>query len=260
LNRLTALYVPGDRPERFDKAVASGADLVILDLEDAVPDHAKGEALANVVAWLGSPPPDTAIQVRVNEHATHEIRAVRATGAQVGLRIPKVEDHRGLDDIAVLADGLPLTALIESARGMEAAAAISAHPAVHEVALGEADLASDLGTTDPLVRDHLRLRLLLAARAAGLPAPMISAYPAIRDLEGLREDTLRGKALGLRGRVAVHPGQLAVIREVFAPDEEERAWARAVIDALEGGGVATLADGQMVDPAMLGRARRILEA
>jgi citrate lyase subunit beta / citryl-CoA lyase len=260
LNPLTALYVPGDRPERFDKAVASGADVVILDLEDAVPERSKAEALANIVAWLGSPPPGVSVQVRVNEHAAHEIHAVKATGAPVGLRIPKVEDPRELDEIAALAEGLPLTALIESARGIEAAAAISAHPAVHEVALGEADLASDLGGTDPLVRDHLRVRLLIAARAAGLPAPMLSAYPAIRDLDGLRADTERGKALGLRGRVAVHPAQLAVIREVFAPDEEDREWARAVIDALECGGVATLADGQMVDPAMLGRARRILES
>jgi citrate lyase subunit beta / citryl-CoA lyase len=259
LNPLTALYVPGDRPDRFDKAVASGADIVILDLEDAVPDRSKADALANVVEWLASPPPDVRVQVRVNERAAHEIRAVRATGAPVGLRLPKVEDPRKLDAVAVLADGLPLTALIESARGIEAAAAIAAHPAVREIALGEADLASDLGTTDPLVRDHLRVRLLIAARAAGLPAPMLSAYPALQDLDGLRADTERGRALGLRGRVAVHPGQLAVVREVFAPDEQELAWARAVVDALEHGGVATLADGQMVDPAMLGRARRILD-
>ncbi|SDC99734.1 HpcH/HpaI aldolase/citrate lyase family protein [Glycomyces harbinensis] len=259
MSPLTALYVPGDRPERFEKAVASGADVVILDLEDAVPDRSKADALANVVEWLASPPAEVSIQVRVNERAAHEIRAVRATGAAVGLRIPKVEDPRRLDAVAVLAGGLPLTALIESARGIEAAAAIAAHPAVHEVALGEADLASDLGSADPLVRDQLRVRLLVAARAAGLPAPMLSAYPAIGDLDGLRADTERGRALGLRGRVAVHPKQLAVIKEVFAPDEEERAWAREVVDALEGGGVATLADGQMVDPAMLGRARRLLE-
>lgn len=259
MNPLTALYVPGDRPDRFGKAAASGADLVILDLEDAVPDRSKADALANVVEWLAAPPADVRVQVRVNEGAAHEIRAVRATGARVGLRLPKVEDPRDLDGLAALADGLPLTALIESARGVEAAAAIAAHPAVREVALGEADLASDLGSTDPLVRDHLRVRLLVAARAAGLPAPMLSVYPAIRDLDGLRADTERGKALGLRGRVAVHPAQLPVIEEVFAPDEAERAWARAVLDALEHGGVATLADGQMVDPAMLGRAKRILE-
>jgi len=260
LSQLTALYVPGDRPDRFDKAAASGADIVILDLEDAVPERSKADALANVVTWLASPRVDVAVQVRVNVRAAQEIRAIRDTDAAVGLRIPKVEDPRKLDAIAVLAEGLPLTALIESARGIEAAADIAAHPAVREVALGEADLASDLGGTDPLVRDHLRIRLLIAARAAGLPAPMLSAYPAIQDLEGLRADTERGRALGLRGRVAVHPKQIPVIRAVFAPNEAERAWARAVIGALQQGGVATLPDGQMVDPAMLGRARTLLES
>jgi citrate lyase subunit beta/citryl-CoA lyase len=255
---LCALYVPGDRPDRFDKAAASGADLVILDLEDAVPDRAKAQALANVLEWLDTPP-KTAVQVRVNPGAAHEIRALRALGADVGLRIPKVDGPRMLDAIAYLAGPLPLTALIESARGLEAAAAIAAHPAVHEIALGEADLASDLGSADDLVRDHMRVRLLLAARSAGLAAPMLSAYPAIADLEGLKADTERGRALGLHGRVAVHPKQIPVIKEVFAPSEQDLAWARAVVEAVENGGVATLPDGQMVDPAMLGRARSLLE-
>ncbi|GAB4004011.1 CoA ester lyase [Glycomyces albus] len=255
---MTALYVPGDRPDRFDKAAASGADIVILDLEDAVSERAKADALANVVSWLASPPAEVAVQVRVNPGAAHEIRAVRATGADVGLRIPKVEAPEELDEIAALADGLALTALIESARGLEAAASIAVHRGVREIALGEADLASDLGGTGPGMLDHVRLRLLVAARAAGLPAPMLSAYPAIQDLDGLRADTERGRALGLRGRVAVHPKQLPVITSVFAPTDAERAWARTVIEATAGGGVTTLPDGQMIDPAMLGRARDIL--
>lgn len=258
MSPISALYVPGDRPDRFDKAAASGADIVILDLEDAVADRSKGEALDNIVSWLASPP-RTAVQVRVNPGAAHEIRAIRATGAAVGLRIPKVDDALKLDAIGYLADGLPLTALIESARGLEAAASIAAHSAVHEIALGESDLASDLGSTAELVRDHMRMRLLIAARSAGLDPPMLSAYPAIQDLEGLRADTERGRALGLHGRVAVHPKQIPVIKEVFAPSDEDRAWARAVIKALRQGGVATLPDGQMVDPAMLGRARSLLE-
>lgn len=260
MSPVSALYVPGDRPDRFGKAAASGAEVVILDLEDAVAADAKAEALANVVAHLSDPPTGPALQVRVNAGATHEIEAVRDSGAAVGLRLPKVEDPRELDQIAPLAGGLPLTALIESARGLESAAAIAAHPAVREVALGEADLAGDLGSADDLVMDHARVRLVVAARAAGLEAPMLSAYPAIGDLDGLRADTERGKSLGLRGRVAVHPRQLPVISAVFAPSERELAWARAVVDALgRGGGVATLPDGEMVDPAMLGRARRLLE-
>ncbi|NUQ87748.1 MAG: HpcH/HpaI aldolase/citrate lyase family protein [Glycomyces artemisiae] len=263
MNPVSALYVPGDRPDRFGKAAASGADTVILDLEDAVADAAKAAALDHVTAWLADREPGIEsgtvdVQVRVNWGADHEIRAVRATGARVGLRIPKVEAPEDLGVIAHLAQGLPLTALIESARGLQNAAAIAAHPAVAALALGEADLRSDLGATAEAVLDHARIQVLVAARAAGLPAPMLSVYPRIQDLDGLRADTERGKALGLRGRTAVHPKQIPVIREVFAPTPEETAWAEAVVAALEHGGVATLPGGEMVDPAMLGRARSIL--
>ncbi|MQM24108.1 HpcH/HpaI aldolase/citrate lyase family protein [Glycomyces albidus] len=260
MNPVCALYVPGDRPDRFDKAAASGADIVILDLEDAVAESAKAAALDHVTDWLRDRSGGPEVQVRVNVGADHEIRAVRATGAHAGLRIPKVEAPEDLGIIASLAAGLPLTALIESARGLRNAEAIAAHPAVSALALGESDLASDLGSTAEAVLDHARIRVLVAARAAGLPAPMLSVYPRIQDLEGLRADTERGRALGLRGRTAVHPKQLPVIREVFAPTPEETAWAEAVVAALEGGGVATLPDGEMVDPAMLGRARAILTA
>ncbi|AGW41973.1 phytoene synthase [Leifsonia xyli subsp. cynodontis DSM 46306] len=142
---------------------------------------------------------------------------------------------------------------------MENAAAIAAHPVVSRLALGESDLASDLGSRDPALLDHARLRLLFAARAAGLPAPMLSVYPNIPDLAGLRADTERGRRLGWVGRTAVHPTQLPVIAEVFAPEPDELAWARAVLAAAGDGGVGTLPSGEIVDPAMLGRARALLD-
>ncbi|MET0725896.1 MAG: CoA ester lyase [Leifsonia sp.] len=255
----TGLYVPGDRPDRFDKAVATGAGMIILDLEDAVSPSARGEALDAVTAWLvGRTSGGPVIQVRVNQDADHEWEALRATGAAIELRVPKVEHVSQLDRVAGVVDGLPITALIESALGVENAAAVAAHPAVTRIALGESDLASDLGTRDAAVLDHARVRLLFAARAAGLPAPMLSAYPDIRDLDGLRADTERGRRLGWFGRSAVHPSQLPVIEAVFARTDDELDWARAVVAAVDGGGVSTLASGEMVDPAMLGRARAIL--
>lgn len=255
----TALYVPGDRPDRFGRAVDAGPDIVILDLEDAVAEAAKEAALAAVTTWLGGR--DTtgpAIQVRVNRGADREITALTATGAVFGLRLPKVESTADLDRVAALAPGVPLTALVESALGVERAFELASHPAVVALGAGEADLAAELGTRDELVVDHLRLRLVVAARAAGLPAPMLAAYPGIRDLDGLRADTERGRRLGWHGRSAIHPNQLPVIREVFGPRDDEMAWARAVMEALADGGVATLPDGQMVDAAMAARARAIL--
>ncbi len=152
-----------------------------------------------------------------------------------------------------------MTALLETARGVENAAAIAGHPAVARLALGESDLASDLGSTAAAVIDHARIRVLFAARAAGLPAPMLSAYPDIRNLDGLRLDTERGRDIGWFGRTAIHPDQLAVIDRVFAPSEPDLVWARHVLAALDEGGVTTLPSGEMVDPAMLGRARLLLE-
>lgn len=254
---ITGLYVPGDRPDRFDKAVATGADLVILDLEDAVAPERKAFARDAVVAWLAGADrtPGRVLQVRVHDDA--DLLALRDVRG-VEVRLPKVASPARVDEVAAVLPGVPVTALVESALGIEHAAEIAAHPAVTRLGLGESDLASELGTRADAVLDHARVRLLYAARAAGLPAPMLSAYPAIADLAGLRADTERGRALGWVGRVAVHPRQLPVIAEVFRPSADETSWARAVLSAASSGGVATLPDGEMVDPAMVGRARAIL--
>ena len=253
---ITGLYVPGDRPDRFDKAVATGADLVILDLEDAVAPDRKTVARDAVVAWLAGAAVDCVLQVRVNAHDADDLAALRGlTGFEV--RLPKVEFPAQVDEVVTALPGVSVTALVESAFGVEHATDLAAHPAVTRLGLGESDLASELGTRTDAVLDHARVRLLYAARAAGLPAPMLSAYPAIKDLAGLRADTVRGRDLGWVGRVAIHPTQLPVIAEVFLPSEEERRWATEVL-AAGSGGVSTLASGEMVDPAMLGRARAIL--
>lgn len=274
----TGLYVPGDRPDRFGSAESSGADLVVFDLEDAVAPDRKALARGAVVDHLGGrktnaggvhgsrpaagalrgdPGTSIAIQVRVNPHDDADLRAVAELPRHVGIRLPKVESVAELDRAVALAPGRPVIALLESARGVVNAAALAEHPAVTALALGESDLRSEVGGEQPVL-DHARLTVLFAARAAGLPAPMGSVYPAIRDHEGLRADTLRLATLGLYGRMAVHPTQLSVIGEVFAPSVADVAWAEEVLAALATGGVATLASGEMVDPAMRGRAERIL--
>lgn len=257
----TGLYVPGDRPDRFAAAEASGADLVVFDLEDAVAPQRKAEARDAVSAWLRGPADDgPARQVRVNAGDDDDLRVVAALPADIGIRLPKTEELAGLDRVAALAPGRSVTALLESARGVLNAARIAGHPAVAALALGDSDLRSELGGGEPVL-DHARLVALYAARAEGLPVPMASVFPAIRDPEGLAADTRRLAALGLWGRMAVHPAQLPVIAEVFAPTADEVSWAEEVLSALEsGGGVAVLASGEMVDPAMRGRAQRILAA
>lgn len=261
LTALTALYVPGDRPDRFDQAAVSGTDVVILDLEDSVAPAAKDQAREHVVGWLvdGVLPAGVAVQVRLNPSAgPWGADDLAALPAAVDVRIPKVE---GPDDVeaAIAGSGRAVHAVIESAAGVEAAGEVARHPAVRTVALGEADLRADLGGVDERGLDWCRSRLVVAARAARLPAPMMSVHPHVCDLDGLAESCRAGRALGLRGRTAIHPRQLPVIRAAFAPTGAEQQWAEEVLAALHttDTGVAVLSSGEMVDEAVARRARAI---
>lgn len=266
---LTWLYVPGDRPERFAKAAAAGADVVIVDLEDAVVPEHKDAARAHVLRWLDAAAPGS-VEVRVNAIGTPwsaaDLAALRDVPALRAVRLPKVE---GRADVLAALDLLaarhrPLSCLVETARGVEAAYEIADTPRVAAITLGEADLAADLGVTDPDALTWARSRIVIAARAAGLPAPALSAYPHVSDLAGLDASCRAGRRLGFRGRTAIHPRQVPVIAAAFAAAEDEIAAARAVVDGFElarsvGDGAVALPDGRMVDAALLAQARSVLE-
>lgn len=248
-----ALYVPGSRPDRFEKAAATGAE-VILDLEDAVAPEEKARARAYVAEWVVHA--EVPCQVRVNRPGSAELAAdLAALPRHVPLRVPKVERP---EDLAGLG-ARPLHVLVESALGVENLLTIASTRGVASVGLGEADLAADLGLDGEEALAWVRSRLVVAARAAGLPAPMMAAYPAISDLDGLAASCEVGRRLGMRGRTAVHPSQVPVIRSAFGPKPDEVDWAQAVLATLDRGGVARLADGSMVDAAMARRARAILD-
>lgn len=264
---LTGLYVPGDRPDRFDRALASGADLIVLDLEDGVAAPAKQRARDAVREWLAGPRARP-VQVRINgvrtPEAAADLAALRGLIGLAGIRLPKAESAADIDDVLRLgAPRLPVHAVVETARGIEAVAAIAGHPGVRTIGLGEADLAADLGASGEDALDWVRGRLVVAARAAGLPAPLMSVYPNVADLEGLAASCANGRALGFRGRLAIHPRQLPVIVDAFRPTPAEVAGARAVVAAMAeatsaGLGVAVLPSGAMLDAAMLPAAQRIL--
>lgn len=266
----TWLYVPGDRPDLYGKAAASGADVVILDIEDAVVPAHKDDARASVHAWLPQAGPSS-VEVRVNAldspWGADDLRSLADVPSLRAARLPKVESAADVHTaIALLgAAQAGLSCLIESARGVEAAFEIaSAHDRVVAVGLGEADLASDLGVTGDDALGWCRARVIVAARAAGLNPPAMSAYPNVDDLDGLAQSCRVGRRLGFRGRAAIHPRQIPVIREAFRPSPDEVADAQALIDALAEGvqagrGVVVLSDGRMVDAAMIGRAQRVIE-
>lgn len=245
---LTWLYVPGDRPDRIEKAIASRAHAVIVDLEDGVAPGAKDEARANLA---GLPRADKPVFVRVNAGSAADLEAVVQLNI-AGVIVPKAERPEDIPQ------DLPVQALIESPLGLENAFAIASHPGVHGISLGEADLRSQTGALE-VGLDWARGRIVNAAVAAGLPRPPQSVYPHVRDLEGLARSCRRGRVLGHLGRAAIHPDQLPVIEEAYLPTKAEVDQARATIDKLGADGVGTLAGGDFIDAAMLGAAQQVIE-
>lgn len=260
---LSWLYAPGDRPEVVWKALRSGADAVIVDLEDAVSLSRKEYARAATAELLTERPP-VPVHVRVNAldspWAGADLTALTGLPGLAGLRLPKISAPEQITAVADRTGGVPLYALLESALGVERAYEIArAHPCLRGLALGEADLRADLGISSEAGLDWPRSRVVVAARAAGLAPPAQSVFPDIRDLEALAVSCARGRSLGFLGRAAIHPRQLPVIERSYLPGPEEVAAAEEVMAAarLTPGAVA-LPDGRFVDPAVLAGAERVV--
>jgi citrate lyase subunit beta/citryl-CoA lyase len=262
------LYVPGHRPDRVRKALASAADAVVVDLEDAVPAAAKDEARRTTVELLRDRPADgPPVWVRVNPptEAVGRADVDALAGMPVdGLRLPRCEDPAMVHAVAEQT-GYDLYLLLETARGLLAARELAgAHTAVRGVGLGESDLAADLMVPSDSGLDWARGHVVAASRAAGLASPVQSVWTRVGDLDGLRASCAAGLALGFFGRSVVHPSQIPVVHEVFTPSSEEVAEARAVLatgaEARARGEVAALdAQGRFVDPAVEARARVVLD-
>ncbi|TXS42780.1 HpcH/HpaI aldolase/citrate lyase family protein [Streptomyces sp. OR43] len=257
---LTWLYVPGDRPDVVRKARDSGADRVIVDLEDAVAPDRKEYARSAAVELLSDPASPTAppVHVRVNDET--DVLALAGLPGLAGLRLPKITHAASVHHIAALAPGVALCPLLESALGIEHAYSVaSAHPQVRSLALGEADLRADLGVREDAGLDWSRSRVVVAARAAGLAPPIQSVFPDVRDLDGLWASCAHGRALGFLGRAAIHPRQLPVIERAFRPTPQEVEAAQEIVEAarVEAGALA-LPDGRFVDAAVVAQAHRTL--
>ena len=252
------LFVPGDRPDRFGKAHAFGADLVIIDLEDAVAAADKDEARVHAAAWLAQ---GYRAVLRVNGPGTPWFEADLAQAARHGspVMVPKAEDPAVLAEITSRTAGrCALIALIETARGVRNAHEVSPAPGVVRLAFGNVDLATQLGVApdDRLALTYARSQVVLAAAAEGLCPPVDGVTTALRDTDALAEDLAHARRLGFTGKLCIHPAQVPHVTEEFAPTEEELTWARAVLDA---GDSVTTVDGQMVDKPVLERAQRLVD-
>jgi (S)-citramalyl-CoA lyase len=262
----SALFVPGSRPERFAKALAAGADAVIVDFEDAVEEPLKRQARDNLAAFLQGAP-DASVWVRVNapEHAEHaaDLAFCKAHAGVAGVLLPKVETAAQVG--AVHAIGKPLWPIIESAKGLLALEQIAQAPGVERLSFGGLDLGLDLnlntGTPAALfVLDQARMAVQLHSRAAGLLPPLDGVHPAIGDPEGLHRSIRHAYDMGFGGALCIHPKQVEVIHRALAPSDDDLSWAQRVVDAsaVANGAGAFQLDGQMVDAPVLLRAQRLL--
>lgn len=248
------LFVPASRPERFAKAAASRADAVILDLEDAVAPEAKDAARAALNAGFT----DLPILVRINAHGTpwHDADlAAVAVLPLAGVILPKAEDGAICSTVA-MATGKPVVALIESGRGLANARDIAAADGVERLAFGSIDFCADLGCDH--LRDVLlpaRFELVLASRLAGIAAPIDGVTVQLDDLSATQDDAAHARAVGMTGKLCIHPKQVEVVRRAFAPTEGEIDWAQRVLASGDG---AVSVDGAMVDEPVRIRARAIL--
>ncbi len=271
------LYVPGDRPDLMSKAVTSGAHAMILDLEDGVAPSNCVTARTSVADFLRSQGRRT-LPVAVRVH-THPDRIegdllVAAVGGADMVYLPKaelasVERCRAMLDDADRSDhgvGLPIVALIETAQGWLEAPALARSAGVVGLALGEADLFAELGMDPDLPeseRQSIRLRLVVASAAAGRRGPTAPASTDFTDLDSFRASCVALRRRGFVARSAVHPAQVPIINEVFAPSEDELDRARQLVadfDAAvaQGRAVTLGADGRMIDEAVVRSARRLL--
>jgi citrate lyase subunit beta/citryl-CoA lyase len=255
------LFVPGDRPERFGKALASGADAVIVDLEDAVAPAAKAAARAAVAAWLDAGHGPIVLRVNGADSAWFaDDLALAAKPGVAAVMLAKAERVADLARVRTAAPDAALLPLVETAAGIDRLRELAAAPGVQRLALGTIDLALDLGVADEEALAPLRIQFVLASRLAGLAPPVDGVCTAIEDAALLAAEAQRARRCGFGAKLAIHPRQIAVIHAALAPSAEEIAWAERVLAAAAAAqGAAVAVDGRMVDAPVLARAQAVLQ-
>ncbi len=257
----TYLFVPANRPDRVDKAIATGTDQVIVDLEDAVGSSEKDSARQNLTTLE----PRRALCIRINDESTPffdaDLAAVSALSWVAAVVVPKVSSATQVQLVLErLRPGVAVLALIETARGVRDADEIAQSGAA-ALLLGTADYAADLGASPSReLYGYARARLVVASAAAGLSAPIDGPTLDVGNPEQLRSDAEFSRSLGMGGKLCIHPSQISTVRSVFAPDDDQQVWAKAVLEGFEAnGGNVFVLDGQMIDAPLVTRARRLLD-
>lgn len=260
----TYLFVPGNRPDRFDRALASNADVVVLDVEDAVPPHQKAEARRAIADWCAAVSGyRTRLAIRINDASTawfaDDLQLLCTTGVTLAL-LPKAHAPEPIAQVAhAMAAAGQVIPMIESARGVAAVDSVATARGVLRLAFGTIDYALDLG----LAGDERGLvfaasRIAIASRCADLPSPIAGVTTALDDDARLQADVAFARACGFGAKLCIHPRQVDAVRRLFAPTAAEIAWATRIVAAADDGAGAFALDGAMIDRPVLLRARAIL--
>lgn len=264
LTACSLLFVPGSRPDRFAKAKAGGADLTVIDLEDAVAAQDKGPARSAALAEIAKGAPGWAVRINgvASAAGIADLAAlIDSSATPEVLLVPMVESAAELDVIAgALGPRCPaLVPLIETPRGLRRALAIARHPRTAAVMFGGGDFAGALKVAlawEPLLA--ARQQLVLACAEAGKPAIDVP-FIRLEDEAGLAEEAARARALGFAAKAAIHPAQVPAIRAAFAPSAAELEEARAALAAYaEGGEQAIRFRGRMLEAPLIRHYRALI--
>lgn len=261
------LFVPGNRPERFGKALASGADAVVLDLEDSVPAIHKPAARDAIGgAWTELQRAGVPLVVRINapegSSGRDDLVWLARLQPPAGVMVPKVESNAALDLVSTALPGMTLLPLVESAAGHAALPAIAAAPSVSRIVVGHIDFMADTGLQcspgEPELAP-LRFAVAMATRLHRLAPAVDGVTVELGDEARLREDTLRAMRFGFGAKLCIHPRQVPVVHDAMTPEPAELDWAQRVLAAdAAASGAAVQLDGRMVDLPVVLQARRTL--
>lgn len=252
------LFVPGDRPDRFQKAAASGSDMIIIDLEDAVAPNLKDAARRSAAEYLSGGSPAV---VRINAAGTAAFAgdlAALARARPSAVMVPKFEYGQANLVRQVLGDDLPIIALVETAAALRDLSGLLLDGNVVQAAVGTMDLATELGCTpESKTIEQARCLAVIASRIAGIAAPIDGITTTLDDAVAIEAAAREARAMGFCGKLCIHPRQVSHVLAAFVPTEQELAWARNILRHA-GEGVGTV-EGEMVDAPVIRRAQAILD-
>lgn len=261
----TFLFVPGNRPERFQKAIDSGTDAVVLDLEDSVPFAEKDSARLAVIHALALLSSQACLVVRCNHPGSEQGQSDLMAMAGVpmaGLMVPKCESDLTLHSVSLQRPGTALLPIIESAKGYLALPQIAKAAQVCRLVVGHIDFLADTGMTcspDQRELDTLRFEVTMHSRAAQLACAVDGVSVSLQDEQTWQGDTERALRFGMGGKLCIHPRQVAVVHAAFQPTPSELSWAQSVVSAMSAyGGAALQLEGEMIDAPVLLQAQRLI--